>query len=131
MTEKEAIERLKLHKEWGMSKDTKIAINTAIAALETVNFLKERGLNISKLKEVDYHKEVIQKINYNAYMELMEEVLIFRGFNELKKPTDKIKRHDFQRRLISIDGICPHCQNGVNSACAYCNTCGQRLDWSD
>ncbi len=121
MTEKEAIERLKLHQEWGWQEETAKAISVGIKALQTVTFLQDCGLEIDKLKEVDYHKEVIEKINYNAYMELMNEVLELR-----EKQTPYIPKPYKQ-----YAGTCKCGVIFMDRTTNYCGNCGQRLDWGD
>ena len=115
MTEQDAIERINLHKEWGFSHDTMIALDMAINALEE-NY---------KLKETLLRKAV--------YINELEKELA-----ELKEKKVHVVKKE---RWIDTKCVCGkvfsvHHGDGYHSISNemqtdYCPECGIKLDWSE
>lgn len=133
MNNQEAIKSLENIVEYWTCRPTEAeAAKLAISALETIDLLQKRGLDVERLKNLDYHKEIVQRINFEDYMELKDEVEELREKQAPKKLLEIRKRRDFNGNVVSIIGKCPVCKvdNDLDNTCLYCKYCGQRLDRS-
>lgn len=106
MTEKEAIERLKVHKGWGFSDGTMKALNMAIKALEEIQQYKAID-TVEECREAA-EKQKSKKIEY-------EGSSTQDGFTHYRM------------------GKCPDCDRWYRNTddIIYCSGCGQALDWSE
>lgn len=107
MTEREAIERLEKHKEWGWNKITEEAIEVAITALEETQQYREIGT-------VEECREAVEK-------------------QRAKKPNLEGDGYA-DGHMVYDTWICPCC--GISYEIdyddyKYCPDCGQRIDWSE
>lgn len=116
MTEKEAIKRLKLHLEWGLSKDTKAATSMGIKALT------KQATGKVKFEDAGYNH--YQNVNvYSCRCPSCRLDIIMFDDNDVSDDCDC--EGDVEKMFHSsmIQG-----PEGMNS---YCNRCGQKLDWGD
>ena len=105
MNNQEAIKSLENIVEYWTCRPTEAeAAKLAISALETIDLLQKRGLDVERLKNLDYHKEIVQRINFEDYMELKDEVEELREKQVPKKLLEIRKRRDFNDNVVSIIG---------------------------
>lgn len=63
--------------------------------------------------------------------ELRELVKFMPEYEKLKE-RDRAKKPEGKAVFLNYrTGVCPICGNGVISAFAFCDECGQRIDWSE
>lgn len=57
----------------------------AISAMQELQELHNQGFSLERLKNIDFRKEVIERINYDAYMSLMDELEEYRELGTLEE----------------------------------------------
>lgn len=50
------------------------ALDVAISAMQELQALHDQGISLERLKGIDFRKDVVEHINYDAYMSLMDEL---------------------------------------------------------
>lgn len=75
MDYQEAIEymRKELHKQC-VNSEGQDAYIIAISAMKEIQAIHNNGISLERLKDIDFRKQVVEHINYDAYMRLMDEL---------------------------------------------------------
>ncbi len=148
MTEKEAIERLELHKEWGFVAETMQAIDMAISSLEEIQQYRELGTvegfknKINDVKTLSrlYEKLSDQEVREYRELQTYKKLGTVEEFREAKKkriperPNIWGDGHDDEGEPIYDMYDCPSCGKSYEidyDKSDYCPNCGQAIDWSD
>lgn len=50
------------------------ALDVAISAMQELQALHDQGISLERLKDIDFRKDVVEHINYDAYMSLTDEL---------------------------------------------------------
>lgn len=67
------------------------ACKTAISAMQWLQTLHNQGFSPERLKNIDFRKEVVEHINYDAYMSLMDELEEYREIGTLEEVRESIQ----------------------------------------
>lgn len=111
------------------------ALNTAISAMQELQALTEQGFSLERIKDIDFRKDVVEHINYYAYMELQEELEKYRDIGTLEEVRDAAEKQRAAHPLemLGIFGEkeyeCINCGNTVPHMDKYCKWCGKKQDW--
>lgn len=115
------------------------ALNTAISAMQELQALTEQGFSLERIKDIDFRKDVVEHINYYAYMELQEELEKYRDIGTLEEVRDAAEKQRAKNpKNVGIEGYrytdtyrCPTCGNNFSGTgiANYCYHCGQQLNW--
>lgn len=57
----------------------------ACDAIDELRELRDQGISMERLKNIDFRKEVVEHINYDAYMSLMDELEEYRELGTLEE----------------------------------------------
>lgn len=139
MTENEAIKILK--RDLKIQQDNRAlidgieALQVAIQALEEIQQYRAIGTveQLEWCKDASHWKELFKdKLEQYEAIGTVEEFKALKEKNVAKKPTpiDYEKYIDVVKNAKFLRGAywCPNCKHTVMSD-AYCNHCGQKLDW--
>lgn len=117
------------------------ALNIDISAMRELQALHEQGFSLERIKDIDFRKDVVEHINYYAYMELQEELEKYRDIGTLEEVRDAAEKQRAKRAKIKmmcrdIEYWCPNCREShivmhSKKGLDYCHHCGQKLDWSN
>ena len=112
----------------------------AISAMQEMQALHDQGFSMERLKNIDFRKEVVEHINYDAYMSLMEELDEYREIGTLEEVREAAEKQNAKKPKGDLHSVphyrCPNCNGAVkiyeNSAKdKICRWCGQVIDWSE
>lgn len=112
----------------------------AISAMQELQALHDQGFSMERLKNIDFRKEVVEHINYDAYMSLMEELDEYREIGTLEEVREAAEKQNAKKPKGDLHSVphyrCPNCNGAVkiyeNSAKdKICRWCGQVIDWSE
>lgn len=63
----------------------------AISAMQELQSLHDQGFSMERLRDIDFRKEVVEHINYYAYMELQDELEEYRELWTLEEVRESMK----------------------------------------
>lgn len=114
----------------------KMACDFAISAMQELQKLHDQGFSLDRMKDIDFRKEIVEHINYDAYMRLMDELEEYKQLGTLEEVQEAVEKQNAQetRIMLGMYGIvyeCKECGNELEMYCEYCPFCGQRQKWSD
>lgn len=109
------------------------ALSVAISAMQELQIIHNNGINLERLKDIDFRKQVVDHINYDAYMRLMDELEEYKQIGTLDEVRDEVEK---QRKVKPEDGeYCPICHTFLKDEDDvpgfYCMNCGQAIDWGE
>lgn len=106
----------------------------AISAMQELQELHNQGFSLERLKNIDFRKEVVEHINYDAYMSLMDELEEYRQIGTLEEVREAVEKQKRKKPCASNRCyVCPHCGlvTSLKIKHNYCDACGQRISWEE
>lgn len=91
------------------------------------------------MKGIDFRKEIVEHINYDAYVSLQGELEEYKQLGTLEEVRSAVERQQ-EKQVINISkgdklrfGTCPICNRRISTVEGgnYCQNCGQKLDWGE
>ena len=117
---------------------------TTISGMQELQALHEQGINLERLKDIGFRKEVIEHINYMEYMNVKDELEEYKQLGTLEEVREAVEKQKPKTPTYDGDGyadgtfvwdewICPRCGTRYEvdyDEHDYCPNCGQHIDWS-
>ena len=107
----------------------------AISAMQELQELHNRGFSLERLKNIDFRKEAIERINYDAYMSLMDELEEYKNLGTLEEVREAVEKQKRKKPRATTNRcyVCPHCGlvASIKIKHNYCDACGQRISWEE
>ena len=117
------------------------AMKTAIFAMQELQQLHDQGFSLDRMKDIDFRKEIVEHINYDAYMRLMDELEEYKQLGTLEEVREAAEKHKAKKpKNVKTEGYrytdtyrCPTCGGNFSGTgiADYCYHCGQKLDWGE
>lgn len=119
-------------------------LKDAISSVQELQTIHNNGISLERLKDIDFRKEIVKSINYDAYVSLQGELEEYREIGTLEEVREAVEKQKAKKpyefgwvtgltgRKIYKRGRCKNC-GCLNVSCntAYCKSCGQHIDWSE
>ena len=61
------------------------SFNTAVSAMEELQQLHDQGFSLDRMKDIDFRKEIVKSINYDAYVSMQGELEEYREIGTLEE----------------------------------------------
>lgn len=122
-------------------------LKTAISAMKELQSLSNQGISMERMKDIDFRKEIVEHINYDAYMSLQDELEQYKklgALEEVREAVEKQKakkpiagadiiigRDDDGNPIWETDYVCAECGTGIAPEYVCCPYCGKKIDWSE
>lgn len=113
----------------------------ACEAIDELQALHNQGFSLERLKDIDFRKEIVEHINYDAYVSLQDELEEYREIGTLDEVREAVEKQKAKKPIEDRDhGIrytevyrCPSCNGSFlgKGFVKYCFHCGKKIDWSD
>lgn len=110
------------------------ACNTAVSAMEELQQLHDQGFSLDRMKDIDFRKEIVKSINYDAYVSMQGELEEYREIGTLEELRAAAEKQRRKKPLATNRCyVCPHCGlvTSIKIKHNYCDACGQHIDWSE
>ncbi|MDY3251235.1 MAG: zinc ribbon domain-containing protein [Candidatus Choladocola sp.] len=107
-------------------------IKTAISAMQELQELHDQGFSLDRMKDIDFRKEIVEHINYDAYMRLMDELEEYKQLGTLEEVREAVEKQKAKEpRATNRCYVCPHCGlvTSLRAKRNYCEACGQKILW--
>ena len=114
---------------------------TTISGMQELQALHEQGINLERLKDIDFRKEVVEHINYMEYMSVKDELEEYKQLGTLEEVREAVEKQQKKKpktKMLSgdIEWWCPSCGEShimmdSKKGFSHCHHCGQKLDWSE
>ena len=72
----------------GVNRNRRKYYKTAISAMQELQAIHNNGINLERLKDIDFRKQVVEHINYMEYMDIKEELEEFKQLCTLEEVGD-------------------------------------------
>ena len=75
-------------------------VKTAISAMQELQAIHNTGINIERLKDIDFRKQVVEHINYMDYMDYMaikDELEEYKQIGTLEEVREVIEKQEKKR----------------------------------
>lgn len=145
MDYQEAIDILKKNKPISdprrCGKELCTACDVAISAMQELQAIHNNGISLERLKDIDFRKQVVEHINYDAYMSLQSELEEYREIGTLEEVREAVEKQRAKKpNNVETEGYrytdtyrCQTCGGNFSGTgiADYCYHCGQRIDWSE
>ena len=118
-------------------------LKTAISAMQELQELHDHGFSLDRMKDIDFRKEIVEHINYDAYMRLMDELEEYKQLGTLEEVREVVEKNTAKKpKQYRGKYHCPRCTRIVSKGSydkrgtlvqrAYsCKYCFQRFDWGE
>lgn len=107
-------------------------LETAISAMQELQELHDQGISVERLKDIDFRKEVVEHINYDAYMSMQDELEEYKQLGTLEEVGEAVEKQTAKEpRATNRCYVCPHCGlvTSLRAKRNYCDACGQKILW--
>ena len=81
-------------------------VKTAISAMQELQAIHNNGINIERLKDIDFRKQVIEHINYMDYMDIKDELEEYKQIGTLEEIRNELEKRDNEQKY--------HCEDCVH-----------------
>ena len=105
------------------------AMKTAISAMQELQQLHDQGFSLDRMKDIDFRKEIVEHINYDAFMRLKDELEEYKqigtleGVREAMEKQNECKDCGYKNHSDRISEL-----NSCND-CGLANICEKRPEY--
>lgn len=109
-------------------------LKDAISSVQELQTIHNNGISLDRLKDIDFRKEIVKSINYDAYVSLQGELEEYREIGTLEEVSEAVEKQKAKKpRATNRCYVCSHCGlvTSIKIKHNYCDACGQHIDWSE
>lgn len=81
-------------------------VRIAISAMQELQELHNQGFSLERLKNIDFRKEVVEHINYDAYMSLMDELEGYKNLGTLEEVREAVEKQKRKKTMCKQSMLC-------------------------
>ena len=141
MDYRKSINRLNDYIRWGIPSVRVSDAKIAVSAMQELQKLHDHGFSLDRMKDIDFRKEIVEHINYDAYVSLQEELEEYKQLGTMEEVQEVVEKHKAKKpKNVKAEGYrytdtyrCPTCGGNFSGTgiADYCYHCGQKLDWGE